>query len=199
MIGPTDRVQIWASQLAANDFPPVCAMTGRPAQTWRKFTFSTPPQWAYALVALVCLGAIGLILAAVVTYAVSERATGHLPLTRASSRTAVLAFWIPIGLIIASPLSWIIAIPFASDSQSGAFAVFFFLGLGLLFAGLLGRLVVTPLISPRGKVYPVQPGYYDRIVELRNISAGFVMTVRQSQQARGAQLAAATRPPLIPQ
>lgn|GEM_PF-2904422 len=30
-------VAIWASQLAANDFPPVCAMTGRPAETWREF------------------------------------------------------------------------------------------------------------------------------------------------------------------
>ena len=50
-----DRVQIWASQLAANDFPPVCAMTGRPAETWRKFRFATPPDWAYALLALVVL------------------------------------------------------------------------------------------------------------------------------------------------
>ena len=56
MINRPDRIQIWASQLAANDFPPVCAMTGRPAETWRKFRFATPPDWAYALLALVVLG-----------------------------------------------------------------------------------------------------------------------------------------------
>ena len=47
MIYPSNRVQIWASQLAANDFPPVCAMTGAPAEAWRKFTFSKTPPWAF--------------------------------------------------------------------------------------------------------------------------------------------------------
>ena len=66
MVTQPDRVQIWASQLAANDFPPVCAMSGQPAETWRKFKFATPPTWAYALLVLVCLGGIGIILYAVV-------------------------------------------------------------------------------------------------------------------------------------
>ena len=43
------KVRVWASQLWANDFPPVCAMTGRPAETWKKFKFATPPDWTYAL------------------------------------------------------------------------------------------------------------------------------------------------------
>jgi hypothetical protein len=59
LIAHPDRVQIWASQLGANDFPPVCAMTGRPAELWRKFNFSTPPRWAYALLVLIVVGGSG--------------------------------------------------------------------------------------------------------------------------------------------
>ena len=101
MITRNDRIQIWGSQLAANDFPPVCAMTGRPAEAWKRFKFSTPPQWAYALLVLICLGGIGLIVYGVVVTAVSQRASGFLPLTRASRRTVDLVIVVPIGLIAA--------------------------------------------------------------------------------------------------
>jgi hypothetical protein len=94
-----DRVLVWSSQLAANDFPPVCAMTGAPAETWRKFSFSTTPAWAVALLPLVCLGLLPLFIG---LYAVSRRASGRLPLTRASSRRVALASWIPAGLILVS-------------------------------------------------------------------------------------------------
>jgi hypothetical protein len=40
LIDEQPGVLIWASQLRANDFPPVCAMSGRPAQTWRQFYFA---------------------------------------------------------------------------------------------------------------------------------------------------------------
>jgi hypothetical protein len=195
-----DRVQVWASQLAANDFPPVCAVTGRPAETWRKFTFSTPPGWTYALLVLICLGVIGLAIAAVVIYAVSERATGHLPLTRSSSRTVGLAVWIPIGLIIASPVSWVIAIILGS-AIGGPSPIPFFIFLGgflLLLAGLVGRLVAMPLICPRGKVYPLQYGQYDRLVEISNLAPAFVAAVVQHQHARFAQ-ASAPQAPLLPE
>ena len=184
---PADRVQVWASQLAANDFPPVCAMTGRPAETWRKFTFSTPPAWTYALLVLICLGVLGLAVAAIIIYAVSERATGHLPLTRSSSRTVALAVWLPLGLIIASPVAWVLAFIFGSSSDSPVFPLFFLGGFLLLLAGLLGRLVGTPLIIPRAKVNPMQYGQYDRLVEIRNVRPAFVAAVRQHQQARYAQ------------
>jgi hypothetical protein len=88
---------VWSSQLAANDFPPVCAMTGAPAETWRKFTFSTFPSWAVALLPLICLGLLPLFIG---LYAVSRRATGRLPLTRASSRRVALGAGIPAGLIL---------------------------------------------------------------------------------------------------
>jgi hypothetical protein len=96
---PTDRVVVWASQLAANDFPPVCAMTGAPAETWRKFRFSTAPAWAYAFLILLCTG-VGLLIVFLAMYLVSRRASGHLPLTRAASRRVGLASWIPAGALI---------------------------------------------------------------------------------------------------
>jgi hypothetical protein len=192
------KVQVWASQLWANDFPPVCAMTGRPAETWKKFRFATPPDWAYGLLLLVCLGGLGILAFAIVVAIVSQRASGYLPLTRSSSRTATLAFWIPIGLVIAAPVSWLVAIPFAADSQSSLFPVFLFLGFGFLLVGLIGRLAVTPWIAPRAKVFPIAPGQTDRIVELRNVHPAFVAAVQQHQHARAAQYSPAPQAPLLP-
>lgn len=171
-------------------------MTGRPAETWRKFTFSTPPGWTYALLPLICLGVIGLLIAGAIIYAVSERATGHLPLTRSSKLLVDFAFWVPIALIIASAIAWVIAFAFgAGDNQSPVFPTFFLLGIALLFAGLLGRLVGTPLIGPRGKVFPIQPGQYDRLVRISNVSLVFAAAVRQHQHARYAQAYVQTGPP----
>jgi hypothetical protein len=104
--GP-DRVLVWSSQLAANDFPPVCAMTGAPAETWRKFRFSTTPVWAVALLPLVCFGLLPLFIG---LYAVSRRASGRLPLTRAGSRRVALASLIPAGLILATFLMGVAAL-----------------------------------------------------------------------------------------
>lgn len=162
-------------------------MTGRPAETWRKFTFSTPPTWTYALLVLICLGVVGLLIAGAIIYAVSERATGHLPLTRSSKRLADLAYWVPIALLIASPIAWILAIVLGGGNQSSVFPTLFLLGIALLLAGLLGRLVGTPLISPRGKVFPIQPGQHDRLVQISNVNLAFVTAVREHQHARYAQ------------
>ena len=173
-------------------------MTGRPAQAWRKFTFSTPPAWTYALLVLICLGVIGVVIAGVIIFAVSERATGHLPLTRSSKRLVDSAFWVPIALILASAVAWLIAFVFgASDNQSPVFPIFFLLGIALLLAGLLGRLVGTPLIGPRGKVFSIQPGQFDRLVQITNVSLAFVTAVRQHQHARYAQAYAQPGPPQL--
>lgn len=188
MIAQPNQVRVWAAQLEHNDFPPVCAMTGRPAEVWRKFTFSTPPAWTYALLVLVCLGGIGIIVFAVVVYAVSEKASGHLPLTHQSNLTVALTQWIPIGLLTAWPVTWVLDFAFASGPDTnGAFAVFFFLGLFFMVAGLVGRLAVKPMISPRGKVQALQPGYYDRLVEISNVSPAFAAAVHHQQQQRAPQ------------
>lgn len=173
-------------------------MTGRPAETWRKFTFSTPPAWTYALLVLICFGVFGVIVAGAIIYAVSERATGHLPLTRSSNRTVALATWIPVALLIASPIAWVLAFVFGSSSDSPVFPIFFLLGVAFLLAGLLGRLVGTPLIIPRAKVNPVRYGQYDRLVEIRNVHPAFITAVQQHQQARFAQ-AYPAQAPLAPE
>ncbi len=194
MVVRQDRVQVWASQLAANDFPPVCALTGAPAETWRKFRFSSPPPWAYALYVLVILGIVGMIVAAVVLSAVAQRASGFLPLTRASSRLVGLAVWVPVGLLIAAVALWTfvpigaVANVDAGDPNAGTVAgLLLLLGAGLLVVGLIGRLVVTPLVCPRARV-TMPPGYYDKLVEIRNVHPAFVAAVNQIHQARAAQL-----------
>jgi branched-subunit amino acid transport protein AzlD len=199
-----DRVQVWASQLAANDFPPVCAMTGRPAETWRKFRFSTPPDWSYALYVLVICGGVGLVLGAVVVAAVAQRASGFLPLTRDSSRVVFLARWVPAGLIaVALVLCAVVVIAALANVDSGdpnASTLAGLLFLGGVFAlalGLVGRLVTSPLISPRAKVRQ-PPGYYDKLVELRNVHPAFVAAVNQIHQARVAQYASIQAQPIAP-
>ena len=188
---PPDRVQIWASQLAANDFPPVCVMTGRPAEMWRKFRFATPPQWAYALLVLVCLGGLGIILYAVVLTTISQRATGYLPLTRSARQRVEMAIWVPAALIVGWIVLWIVAIivsPSSNDqSGSGLALAFFFLGVLSLIGGLIGRLVVMRFLVPQAKVFEPQPGQLDKIVELRNVHPNFGNAVRQAHAARLAQ------------
>ena len=200
------EVQVWSSQLAANDFPPVCAMTGRQAETWRKFTFSTPPAWAYALLVLVCLGVIGLLVAAAIIYAVSGRASGHLPLTRGSSRAIGLATWVPLSLILGAfvLMSAVVAAAIANvdagDQNAGTIGGLLFLLAGFALAlGLVGRLVIMRLVGPRGKVHPLQPGYYDRLVVVSNVNPVFVAAVQQHQHARAAQIAAPTQSPQLPE
>jgi len=199
---PPDRVLVWSSQLAANDFPPVCAMTGAPAETWRKFRFSTAPGWAYAFLLLLCTG-VGLIIVFLSIYLVSRRASGYLPLTRASSRRVALASWIPGGLFLATVLLWILAIIISSagsgdDTASGVAGLVLILSLLVLIAALIGWLLIRPLIGPRAKVFDRQPGMVEYMVEIRKVHPAFVSAVVQGQHARAAHLAALEAPPLPP-
>jgi hypothetical protein len=184
------RVQVWASSFAANDFPPVCAMTGRPAETWRKFRFITAPGWAYAFLALTCLG-IGLLLIFIVMRLVSRSASGYLPLTRASSDLLRNTNWLFGGSLLFGPALWIAGVSLNSGSseQSGASlgVIVVLIGLLVFAAAVTAWLVVRPLVGPRGKVMAQQPGHYDRIVEISNVHPAFVSAVQQHQQMRTQQ------------
>jgi hypothetical protein len=174
-------------------------MTGRPAETWKKFKFATPPDWTYALLVLTCLGGLGFIAFTIVVAAVSERASGFLPLTRSSSRTVALAFWIPLALLIAWPICWGLALITAGDpNASGTTAALVWLGIFFLGAGMIGRLVVNRFVSPRAKVMELAPGHVDRIVELRNVHPLFVAAVLQRQQAAASQYAYPAQSPFLP-
>ena len=210
MIARPDRVLIWASQLAANSFPPICAMTGLPAETWRRFRFATPPAWAYVLLVLACIGGIGIIPYAIVTVAIAHRASGYLPLTRASRRLVNLAFWVPLALLGLWLVFWFAAAVIgllSGDKTLQTIAwLLFWLGVLALVAGLAGRLVVTRLVGPRAKVAEQLPGQRDKLVELRNVHPAFVAAIQQMQATWAAQYAAqyaaqfarAPGPPQIP-
>src|SRR5260221_14606548 len=193
MVTRPDRITIWASQLAANDFPPVCAVTGRPVEVWRKFKFSTPPGWAYALLILVCLGGLGFILFAVVINVVSQKASGFLPLTRSGRRTVNLAIWIPASLLIAWAVLWGAAAVIGASSNDTTSAnvagVLFVVGVFAMLAGLIGRLVIAPFLTLRARVMEPMPGQLDKVVELRNVHPAFVAALQQMHAARMAQAA----------
>jgi len=178
-------------------------MTGRPAETWRRFKFSTPPGWAYALLILVVLGGLGFILFAILVSVVAQRAGGHLPLTRSSSRTVALAKWVPAGLLIGAVVLWAAAIAIGVSTNDPTaqtiVGVLFFSGLFALGAGLVGRLVIMPLVSPRARVSEQQPYQYDKVVELRNVHPAFVAAVHQRNAERAAQYAPAPGSPSLPQ
>ena len=185
-----DRVQIWSSQLAANDFPPVCAMTGRPAEVWRKFNFKTPPTWVYFLLLLVLIGLIGLVIFAIVENAVSEKASGHLPLTRAARNRIRIFIWTVVALLPASVVLLIAGAAFGAGTDSatsGLGALCILLGVLAFIAFIVGAFTRSLWSGPRAKVYPPQPGYTDKIVELYKLHPAFVAAVRQQHAARAAQ------------
>jgi hypothetical protein len=165
-------------------------MSGRPAETWKRFKFTTAPTWTYWLLLLVCAGGLGFIAYAIATTAVAQRASGYLPLTHSSSRTATLSFWVPTGLLIAWIVTWAVAagIGFSSTDPNVSTIGGVSFGLGFLFlgAGLVGRLIVAPFLRPRAKVMEIAPGQNDRIVELRNVHPNFVGAVNQVQHSRAA-------------
>jgi hypothetical protein len=194
---------IWSSQLAANDFPPVCAMTGAPAEAWRKFRFATVPRWAYAFFALLCTG-IGLLPVFIIMAIVSRRASGYLPLTRASRRKLDLVTWFSVGLLPLMLVFWIAGAVVSSNLHDNTWStiagVLFFLGL-LSFLGFIVCVVVLrPLVGPGAKVMEQVPGQFDKLVELRRVHPAFVAAVTHVHQARAAQYALqqAAQVPLLP-
>jgi hypothetical protein len=107
LVNRQDRVTVWASQLANGEFPPVCAMTGAPSETWRKFRFSTSPPWAFAFAVLICVGIGFFVIPPLMylVYLVGRNASGSLPLTHESVRKLgrPMRFGIPtivVGLLL---------------------------------------------------------------------------------------------------
>ena len=180
---PADRVTIWAGQLAANSFPPVCAMTGAPAETWQRFRFVTAPAWAYAFLILVVTG-IGLLPIFILMTVVSRRASCYLPLTRASQRRVRLGTWLCVDLFILAILLWIGAGVAASIWPDNSTASIFiglavFTGILSILAAAAGWLLVRPRFGPGGRVLDRPPGSQDYLVELRRVHPAFVAAITQ--------------------
>ncbi len=189
---PPDRVQVWASQLAAGDFPPVCAMTGAPAETWRKFRFNSPPAWAVVFVFLICVG-IGFFVSIPLSYLVSRRTGGRLPLTHRSNRLLELPKRAAIAFLALSAVLWIItAVAFTRPydvanpwPQLIGVVVVNIAILTLVFGVVLleGALLVRFPFGPGAKVMKQMPGQPDRLVELVRVHPAFVAAVREMQSA----------------
>jgi hypothetical protein len=155
-------------------------MTGAPAETWRKFSFSSAPPYAF------WFG--GLLVAALM----SRRASGYLPLTRASAKKLRLYTWslvavMPVGAVVA-----FVGLVLAGSANGGgvvgtAGVLGFGLGLAAILVGLIGLLVVRRALGPTGKIFEPQPGHYQSLIELRNVHPAFVASVQQLQQMRAQQ------------
>jgi len=169
-------------------------MTGRPAETWRRFRFITAPAWAYAFLLLLLTG-IGLLLIFILMRVVSRTATGHLPLTRASSNEIRNANLVGLGGVVLWLALWVVG--FAAQDNSAA-GLAFVLGFVVAFAVLVYWLLIRPRFGPKGTVLPVAKGQWQSIVVLDRVHPAFVAAVQQHQQARAAQFAAASQPPQLP-
>jgi hypothetical protein len=166
-------------------------MTGQPAGTWWRFRFATVPRWAYWFFLLLCTG-VGLLPIFIIFAVVSRRASGHLPLTFSSRGRLRLVNWIVISTLPLMVLLFIAAAIVGSNTndQTGSTITFSLVMLAALsFVGfVVGYLVVRPLVGPRATVMEQQPGYYDKLVELRNVHPAFVTAVNQVHQQRAANL-----------
>jgi hypothetical protein len=192
LVSRPDRVTVLASQLAAGDFPPVCAMSGAPAETWGKFRFSTPPAWAVVFVFLICAAGIGFFVTIPLTYLVSRHATGTLPLTRASVRKLGLPLRIGIPATVVGAILLLIAFTTVTPNPIVGVLHVFAVNLGALalVAGVvlveIGLQLGQSLIGPRARIMRRDPGQTETLVELRRVHPTFVAAVTEMQQTRGA-------------
>ena len=156
-------------------------MCGAPAEMWRKFNFSTAPPWAF-------------LLGAIVTLALSRRASGYLPMTRACAQKLRLVRWSFAGAILLAVVCWIAAVIIGSaagDALGGVVFALVVLGFAALILGFIFAVVGRAFYGPTANVMEQQYGQYEPVVELKRVHPNFVIAVRQLQQARAAHLPAA--------
>lgn len=123
-----------------------------------------------------------------------------------SARIAVdLASWIPgtmmvVGLgLLTILVVELVANPEATDPNAFSASInVALIGLIALVAGLVGRLVIAPLMVPHGSV-EAGAGGGDRVVELRNVHPAFANPVLRQQHERADQGADDVQHPLASQ
>jgi hypothetical protein len=190
LINPNVRVNVWASQLAANDFPPVCVYSGAPAETWWKFRAHTPYRWAIPLLFLLILMGIGLVLSPLIAYVLGRRASGYLPMKTIYARRLSTVTWVSGGLIGLGALIGLVTL-IALSSGNLTLEIFVPLlaltSVIVLLIGWTGVQIGLQIgwnpFAPRGRVHERRPGDPDRIVEIYNVHPAFVEAVLKRQQA----------------
>ena len=173
MIAPPPAVRIWASQLDAHDFPPVCAVTGRPAETWHRFVFTT--RWT---------DGNG-------TRRGVRRAAGYLPMKKSAS-TLIRFLDAAAGLLALSFLLnagyFIIHRSYSNDPDLSAIGgTLGIIGVATFAIGITALIVRRSSVGPVADVMDSPPGSTDQIVELRHVHPAFVAAVQQQHAARLAQ------------
>jgi hypothetical protein len=191
--GPPGRIVVSAAQFAAGDFPPVCAMTGQPAETRRRFRFFRAPAWAVGFTFLMCVG-VGFLVTGILIFLVARKVTGYLPLTSASSRRLAQVMRVSVVFVA---LGAILLIAAASLSATGDplahLTAILLLAFGLMlfligFTGLqVGLQMLKPLYGPTAVVLPRPPGHKETWIELRNVHPAFVAAVQQVYSATSTQ------------
>jgi len=83
-------------------------MTGAPAETWRKFRFSTTPAWALLFLLLICIG-IGFFVSLPLAYLAGRHASGSLPLSHSSKRLLEIPKWVGVASLAFWAIDWILA------------------------------------------------------------------------------------------
>jgi hypothetical protein len=154
-------------------------MTGAPAETWRRFRFNTPPAWAIVFVFLICAG-IGFFVSIPLSYLVSRRAGGRLPLTHRRKRLLELPTRAGIAVLetrpydVANPWPQLIGLVFFNIAL-----ITLVLGVVLLEGAVLARFP----FGLGAKVMKQMPGQPDRLVELVRVHPAFVAAVLEKQSA----------------
>ncbi len=163
-------VEVTAAALAEKRIPMVCAMTGAPADTWRRFRFATLPlnEWMAS-------GPFSI--------RNERRASGYLPLSRSSDTKLSLTAWVPVGVGVLGVVASIAAVVLLQSSSSSTAAgggLLLLAGLVLLSLGGGSLLVLKPLVGPQGRVKYLQgeSGQHETIVELSRVHPAFVAALR---------------------
>ena len=123
-------------------------------------------------------------------YLVSPRASGRLPLTKASARSFHTLTTISIIVTVLAIAMWSVALILGYGVRgleaSYASLLLFMVGFLVLVVGLLGLDVslqmTVPLMGPRGRVMNKQPGQHDRLVVLSNLHPAFVEALNRRRQ-----------------
>ena len=178
MINAPDRVTVWASEFAAGDFPPICIVTGRPAETWHSFRFADSRL---------------------------RIVSGHLPITKSAEQQIVILD-LAVGLLALSFIlniaSLVMSIAYSTDVDLSAIAhTFRVIGLVTFSIGITGFVIRRRYIGPLAAILDAPSGYVVRLVELRRVHPAFALATRQRQVARAASpgsRGAGDRPTVIP-
>jgi hypothetical protein len=168
-------VTMWAYDFETSNLPPVCAISGRPAECWERFRVRGTPAKAVAPIAgataagILVGGAAGF-LAPLIEDAVALRAKGYLPLTRWMRRFVRLGRVVP-GLALAAGLLVAVAgVGIQSGVLGGAGFITFLLAIPV-------GAIVNWRLEPHGTL---RRSNGTLVLKLSNVHPNFVAAEEQS-------------------